>query len=467
MSGVLGKRISYEPERYGIYQMESVVSKGRSRKKGVNNGDGGRFQSQNKPSGAEGNDSDSDDNSQYNPSESETMENVINEFEEIVENNSGMIKYVKENVFVVLKVLWEVLPLDVIQRFAEKTKDIKSDDHQWAQDLTYQHFGPRGNTEAEQGKNVIVNNVKDTGTASVTAAQTNTNINYAAATAATLVPNATNQTDLNNLIKQNLEEISRKKNIVIAGMDEDYDDDLLVRNMLGVMGCGFLYHDINKRPTRLGMKRGNRARALKVEMNSEEAVEEIMKCKKNLRNPNENFYSIYVNRDLRKEEREKEIEQRMARKRRIFRDSAAGAGENLEITAGSGVAPAQQATSSSGQGGSPAHQTTPNNGQSAETETPIIEAGTDLTPITDEIRGEIEVENGEIIPILEDSTEITSGQVSVGSDAIVGIGDSSDRDGGNPQEPNLGSSTSIPRDDQESTDNGSGNGGGKTVTPQP
>ena len=250
-------------------------------------------------------------------------------------------------------------------------------------------------------------------------------------------------------------------------MDEDYDDDLLVRNMLGVMGCGFLYHDINKRPTRLGMKRGNRARALKVEMNSEEAVEEIMKCKKNLRNPNENFYSIYVNRDLRKEEREKEIEQRMARKRRIFRDSAAGAGENLEITAGSGVAPAQQATSSSGQGGSPAHQTTPSNGQSAETETPIIEAGTDLTPITDEIRGEIEVENGEIIPILEDSTEITSDQVSVGSDAIVGIGDSSDRDGGNPQEPNLGSSTSIPRNDQESTDNGSGNGGGMTVTPQP
>ena len=153
-------------------------------------------------------------------------------------------------------------------------------------------------------------------------------------------------------------------------MDEDYDDDLLVRNMLGVMGCGFLYHNINKRPTRLGMKRGNRTRALKVEMNSEKAVEEFMKCKKNLRNPNENFYSIYVNRDLRKEEREKEIEQRKARNRRIFGDSAAGAGLNIGITAGAGGAPAQQTTPNSRQGGSPAQQTTLSSEQSAATVTP-------------------------------------------------------------------------------------------------
>ena len=146
--------------------------------------------------------------------------------------------------------------------------------------------------------------------------------------------------------------MNRKKNIVITGMDEDYDDDVLVGNMLQVMGCGFLYHDINKRPTRLGMKRNNRTRALKVEMNNEEAVEVIMKCKKELRNRNENFYKIYVNRDLRKEEREKEIEQRKARNSRIWGDSAAGAGSNIGITEGVGDTPAQQITPNRGQGGS-------------------------------------------------------------------------------------------------------------------
>ena len=236
-------------------------------------------------------------------------------------------------------------------------------------------------------------------------------------------------------------------------MDEDYDDVLLVRNMLGVMGCGFLYHDINKRPTRLGMKRNNRNRPLKVEMNNEDAVEKIMKCKKYLRNPNENFYSIYINRDLRKEEREKEIEQRKARNRRIFGDSAAGAGLSIGITGGAGGTPVQRTTPSSGQ---------------AVTVTPENESGTDETSITEETIErsfiiEIEVEDGTVIPAGGINTEITDGQVGDISDTIGGSGDSPDRDEGNPHDPNLGSTSS---NNQVNTDNNLGNGDGIAGTLQ-
>merc|ERR1711874_400698 len=150
-----------------------------------------------------------------------------------------------------------------------------------AQDLVYQRLGPAGSTNSEQGKNEIVNNVKASDTASATASSSQAVkvTNYAAAAT---IPDATNQNVLNTIIRQNIDDMNRKKNIVITGMEEDYDYDVLVGNMLQVMGCGFLYHDINKRPTRLVMKKNNRTRALKVEMNNEEAVEVIMKCKKEL-----------------------------------------------------------------------------------------------------------------------------------------------------------------------------------------
>ena len=284
-------------------------------------------------------------------------------------------------------------------------------------------------------------------------------MNYAAAAAS--MPDAPNQNALNNIIRQNIDDMNRKKNIVITGMDEDYDDDVLIGNMLHVMGCGFLYHDINKRPTRLGMKRINRNRALKVEMNNEEAVEVIMKCKKELRNRNENFYKIYVNRDLRKEEREKEIEQRKARNSRIFRDSAAGSESSIGITAGVGGTPEQQITPNRGQGGSLAQQESPSSGQRAVSVSPINESETDLVPAEEGIGREIEVEEGVVITTEEDKTEISGDHAGEASDEI---GDSSDRDGGNPHDPNRGN---VTQNDQERSENGLGNGGGTTGTPHP
>ena len=467
MSEGLSKRISYVPKRYDEYEMKvagslsrPIQKSGGNRSRSNNGGD-----TQNMPWGSEGNGSISDEHSQadhddeqFNNSVNESIENSRDDCEEIIENNTRIIQYVSDNVSAVLKILMNVLPLTTVQEFASKVQNVNSDDYQWAQDLVYQRLGPEGSTNTEQGKNEIVNNVKASDTASASTSQA-VNVNYAAAAAT--IPDAPNQNALNTIIRQNIDDMNRKKNIVITGMDEDYDDDVLVGNMLQVMGCGFLYHDINKRPTRLGMKRNNRTRALKVEMNNEEAVEVIMKCKKELRNRNENFYKIYVNRDLRKEEREKEIEQRKARNSRIWGDSAAGAGSNIGITEGVGGTPAQQITPNRGQGGSSALNTTPSSGQSAGTGTPKNETGTDLAPTTEGIRREIEVEEGIVITSGGDNTEITDDHVRDGSDTIAGP---SDEAGGNPLDPDLGS---VPQIDQVSTDNGLGNGGGTTGTQLP
>ena len=457
----LGKRASVKPKRYVDSEMEGLVGQGRSRRGGYNNGaPGGAIQKQSKPGRreSEGSESDSDDvYAQYD------REDYINEIEKGIEENSNMIQYLNENVYTVLKLLWQVLPLSTVQLVAERTKEVNSDDHQWIQDLSYQRLASGGNTSADKGKNDFVNINQDTSTATaagaVAAPQAESTY---ATTAAASLPNAPNPNDLSKLIRDNLEDIHRKKNIIIAGMDEEYDDDLLIRNMFRVMGCGFLYHDINKRPTRLGMKNNNRPRALKVEMNNEEAVEVIMKCKKELRNRNENFYRIYINRDLRKEEREKEIAQRKARNSRIFGDAAAGAGLNTETPASLGGTQAQQTTPSSGQGGPSTHQTTPSNGQSEVADTPINETGTDLP--TADGDGEIEIEQGVVSRIMGDEADIDSDRVGDGAAAAGVIVDSTDGGGGSPQNPNQGS---IANNDQVSTENGLGNGDGKQGTTQP
>ena len=446
------------PPHLDVYQVENVVGLGRSLTEASakgSRGNGGSIQT--KQRGRKGNDSDSEDDisqsdrsDQGDVSDREEINNLENDLEEYKESNDKVIQYLGDNVKVVLKLLMSVLPSATVHQLNEQTKDIKSSDHQWAQDFIYQRLG--GKTDADKGKNVVVNTGADSSTA--TAPQGEPGITYAnvAATAATTLPNAPNQDDLNNLILKNIDDMNRKKNIVITGMDEDYDDALLVRNMLGVMGCGFLYHDINKRPTRLGMRRNNKNRPLKVEMSNAEAVEVIMNCKKHLKNPNENFYSIYVNRDLRKEDREKEIEQRKARNRRMFGDSLAGAGTNMGITAGLGGSP----------GGSSVHQATPSNGQGTVSATPNNEPGSDPAHIT-EIIHEIEVEDGTVITAGGTDTRITDDQVRDRPDTIGGTGGSADRDGGNPNDPNPGSASIS---DQVSTENSLGNGGGMTVTPQ-
>ena len=205
-----------------------------------------------------------------------------------------------------------VLPLTAVQNIANEIRDVKDLKYIWTQDIVGHTLEDRKVTP-EQGKNNSVNNDVDASTANASAAALASKqaAAVAAATAtrsyASAVTNIPN--DLDSFIKQkineNIEEINRKKNIVITGMDEDYNDDYLIKEMFRVMGCGFRYHDICAKPTRLGPKNINKKRAIKVEMRSEESVEEIMSCKNKLKNKNGNFYAVYVNRDLRREEKRK------------------------------------------------------------------------------------------------------------------------------------------------------------------
>ena len=128
-------------------------------------------------------------------------------------------------------------------------------------------------------------------------------------------------------VEEALEERSRKQNIIITGLDEEYNLKEQVARMFNVMGCGFSYYDIHGTPTRLGKVDFRKNRAVRVDLGSEEAVEHVMKFKNNLKDRNRgNFYSVYVNKDMCREDREKEIAARKERNRRMYRDSAAGAG---------------------------------------------------------------------------------------------------------------------------------------------
>ena len=155
-------------------------------------------------------------------------------------------------------------------------------------------------------------------------------------------------------------------------------DDFLISEMFRAMGCGFRYRDIRAKPTRLGTRNTNKKRAIKVEMSSEEVVEDIIANKNKLKNRNENFYAVYVNRDLCREERQKEIDERRAKNSRVYRDSAGGAGIHT-----GGVGETRQS------GGSGSGQ--PNRVAGAE---PVPTRGA----IEGEERGrELEGENGEIV----------------------------------------------------------------------
>ena len=102
-----------------------------------------------------------------------------------------------------------------------------------------------------------------------------------------------------------IEDTRRKKNIIILGMDEGYDERGQVEDMLSAIGCGGKISAISARPIRLGVSRRGRNRPIKVEFNDERAVDFIIERKWNVRHT-ENFCYLFINRDLCKSDREKE-----------------------------------------------------------------------------------------------------------------------------------------------------------------
>ena len=110
-------------------------------------------------------------------------------------------------------------------------------------------------------------------------------------------------------------------------MNEGYDDWELIHNMLWEMGLGRLSRDIVGNPNRLGRLRyDGRVRPLKIEFSNEQAVETLLDAKYDLLNTN-NYFKVYLNKDMSRDEREAEIAERKRRRRQNFPDAAYGAGD--------------------------------------------------------------------------------------------------------------------------------------------
>ncbi|CAL4181902.1 unnamed protein product, partial [Meganyctiphanes norvegica] len=103
------------------------------------------------------------------------------------------------------------------------------------------------------------------------------------------------------------------------------DDEELIKEVFRIIGCRNFVNEIAKRPTRLGIARTGRNRPLKVELRNEWTVDEILRNKKELMF-SKHFYRVYINRDLSKEDRENEKNERQARRNNKFGDAASGAG---------------------------------------------------------------------------------------------------------------------------------------------
>ena len=127
-----------------------------------------------------------------------------------------------------------------------------------------------------------------------------------------------------NQVKVTLEDLARKKNIILTGLNEGPYDLDNVYQMLEEIGFGRATRHI-VRVTRLGTFRGGRKRPVKVEFDSEKCAKDILFYSKRLYHT-ENFYAVYINKDLSREEREKEKRERLAKKGNYYNEMSAGTG---------------------------------------------------------------------------------------------------------------------------------------------
>ena len=187
------------------------------------------------------------------------------------------------------------LPIEAINGLKQIAKDNEnSETHTWLQNCVAM-MGTRNYAE-----------VVETGNETETETQQNTVRRTEAVSQESVRQIVRQETPV--ILKQMFEDSKRKKNIIIIGMREGYDDCMLVEDMLKQMGCWRAIRDICRDPIRLGVARRGKKRPIKVEFRDEEAVEFIIRNKTTLKYTG--FCTIYINRDLSYEERERERENR-------------------------------------------------------------------------------------------------------------------------------------------------------------
>ena len=269
-------------------------------------------------------------------------ENEINEIIEEWEDFSEQAKidaenkeHEQRNLLVVLNTLFNCFPREIVQDIKEVTKDNNSEDHVWIKQIVDNALADdtvkfyRENKPVETVGNPSGRPRRE---AALTAdAPPYTPAPFAATQALTGAPAVNSNADIEERVKKEitvkLDDIYRRKNIIISGMAEGFDDYRIVCDLFRAMGIEYLINQIESAPIRLGPPHNNgKIRAVKVELRNEKTVEQVLNAKYELKWTN-NYYLIYINKDLSRTDRDREIQARKGSRRNEFDNAARGAGQ--------------------------------------------------------------------------------------------------------------------------------------------
>ena len=216
-----------------------------------------------------------------------------------------------DNMYTVIETIFQVLPSEAINKLkhiAIENKD--SQRHTWLNDCIA-NIRPERFTEAREAATI------NSGT------RTNASENEEVTDVQREEVATSNITRENvrhivhqetNVILETIEDKKRKKNLIVIGMEEGYDDQELVIDMFRQLECNQAIQDIVSYPTRLGTAKWGRRRPMKVELRTERAVEYIINNKKWLKQTRD-YFRVYINRDLNRQDRIKERDDRLKNKR--------------------------------------------------------------------------------------------------------------------------------------------------------
>ncbi|CAL4171066.1 unnamed protein product, partial [Meganyctiphanes norvegica] len=266
-------------------------------------------------------DDDDDDDTISNDTQNEREDELkydMNLLGERVHENTDRITYCEEShatcLGVIFRVLFKKLTSDEMADIVKEAGSTSKESHALLQNYVSQEMTRRGTENME-----IETNQNESERSIVTRTAPAGDVNLENFIEQTVARKTTER------VRETFENIEKKKNIIISGLDENMDDKELINEMFRIIGCRNLVNEIVKRPTRLGIARTGRNRPMKVELRNEWTVDQIVRNKKELMFSH-HFYRVYINRDLSKEDRENEKNERQARRNNKFGEAASGAG---------------------------------------------------------------------------------------------------------------------------------------------
>ena len=259
-----------------------------------------------------------------------------------IKHNKAHIHFVADNCAQLFSIIFSLLSHEQLTTIANKIKGNEENDHVWVHSIVGRALEGCKKPENKKSENtqVVGNSIAAPPTTAVGATPAAAAAAAAPAAAGVGRNSVTNNQDkyldqiVRERVKETLEETQKKRNIIISGMIEGnrysdgrpYNDMESVSIMLDVMGLGHLESEVLKSPTRLGPKRWDgKFRPLKVELKSEWAAQQILDRKYDLPYYDD-YYYVFINKDLSREERNAEIAARKNRSNRQIVNAAMGAG---------------------------------------------------------------------------------------------------------------------------------------------